>query len=676
MLRAQLTGYKTIPKALQAAQRSKALLIFLALSTLLGFAFAQTVQIGNGNLLRQGLPIKPYFDYSYSQQLYYATEIGSPGLITGISFQYDVHDSYYYQNNCQFRVWMTSSPRTAFSTWMDPDSLSLVFQGHVSQSAYSGGLPGTGWMYIALDTPFDYTQQSNLIIAVKEESPGRGNTSDDFFCTSHPAARGITCSALEDFAIGEFPANSTYVRQAHANLRLHMISTQMTPIQPSPAHNAINVPLDTGFSWLSVASSFDFYFGSQPNQLQLLQSNLTQPSFSLSEPLQMLQRYYWQVVAHHDGNTYTGDVWSFFTCGEQIDPPQNFQAWFQDGSVHLSWNPPQIGNACEYLIYKDELLVANTSQYSYIDSDVIPGNTYSYYLKARNQQNQLSDPTPTLQVSVPYIDPNCIIFQDFEAMPLWSSEIPGWTVLDLDGSLTWQWENYSFPHSGEPCGWMVFSPSFTTPPHNFLEAYSGIKMLMSPDATNPPDNNWLISPSVYLGVNPSVGFWARSLTDHYGLERLKVLISTGGTDPGNFTTLHSTPWLNIPAAWTYYEYDLSAYQNQSVRLAWQAVSNDAMALFLDDIEIKGTGGYVGNCDELTPAARLRVSPNPSTGEFSIQGIKGRYELTIYDIKGRKIHRSTQQEGSKNRHPKLANGIYIVQVKQADLCLTAKLVICK
>jgi hypothetical protein len=101
-----------------------------------------------------------------------------------------------------------------------------------------------------------------------------------------------------------------------------------------------------------------------------------------------------------------------------------------------------------------------------------------------------------------------------------------------------------------------------------------------------------------------------------------------------------------------------------------------MALFLDDIEIRGTGGYVANSDELAPVARLCVSPNPSRGDFAIQGIKGRYELKIYDIKGRKVHQSIQDENSNPKQLKLASGIYIVQVKQADLCQTAKLVICK
>ncbi|HAN40796.1 MAG TPA: hypothetical protein DCQ12_02600, partial [Candidatus Cloacimonas sp.] len=81
-------------------------------------------------------------------------------------------------------------------------------------------------------------------------------------------------------------------------------------------------------------------------------------------------------------------------------------------------------------------------------------------------------------------------------------------------------------------------------------------------------------------------------------------------------------------------------------------------------------------DELAPPVKLCISPNPSRGDFTIRGIKGRYELKIYDIKGRKVHQSIQHESSKHQHPKLANGIYIVQIRQADSSHTAKLVICK
>lgn len=651
-------------------------LFITAFAILITAALGQTIQIGSGSLLRQGLPLKPYLHYSYSQQIYYASEIGNPGLITGISFEYDVHSTAYYQNNCQIRVWMACTPRSELNSWMDTDSLSLVFDGQLSRAAYSEGLPGTGWMHIEFDTAFDYSLQSNLLIAVKEDSPGRGNTQDDFFCTPHPSNRSMACADIEDFAIGDFPPSSTTVRQAYANLRLQMISSQVTPILPSPAHNSTDVPLDSAFSWTSTADSFDFYLGSHPDQLELIQSNILHTSYNLSEPLQMLSTYYWQVLGHQNGNVYPSEIWCFISCGEALDPPQDFQAWHQNDSVHLSWNPPMIGNPCEYLIYKNGLLGAATSSCTYIDYSVNPGNTYSYFIKARNQHNQLSAPTPALSVTIPYNDPNQILFQDFEALPLWSSEIPGWIILDLDQSPTWHWNEYDFPNAGQACGWMVFSPAFTSPPHNFLNAHSGQKMLISPDALNPPDNNWLISPSIYLGVNPSLSFWARSFTDVYGLERLKVLVSTSEAEPNSFIPLHGSPWLNIPATWTLYEYDLGAFQNQNVRLAWQAISNDAMALFLDDIEIRGTNGYISTPEELAPTAKFCISPNPSKGAFEIQGIKGQYELSVYDIKGRKLHQSMQQEGSSLAHLQLSNGVYILKIKQQGSSHHARLVICK
>ncbi len=648
--------------------------LFLLLT---GFGIhAQTIQIGSGNLLRQGLPLKPVLHYSYSQQIYYASEIGISGLITGISFQYDVHSADYYANNCAIRVWMGHTSNSQIDTWISADSLELVFEGIVPISAYSAGLPGTGWMHLNLDSPFEYSTMENLVIATKEDSPGRGNTQDDFFCTAQVMTRAISCSATNDFEIGDFPVVGTFLRQALANLRIEIVSSPLLPSLPEPANAAMDVSLEPVFSWLSVAQDFDFYFGTDAAQMQLVQAHISSNSFQLSEPLEMMQRYYWRVLAHHGGESFWGELWWFETSGQDIGPPKNFQAWYEEPGIALHWEAPEIGEPSVYLIYKDNALLTSVNTCDYMDYEVYPGATYSYYIKASNSFNQHSEPTATLCVTVPYNDPNRIIWQDFESLQPWSRQIPNWIIWDLDNSPTWAWENYCFPHEGEACGWMVFSPNFTTPPHHFMPAHSGQMMLMSPDAINPPDDNWLISPSVFLGYNPFLKFWARSATDDYGLERLRVLISTGDLEPSSFTALHAVPWLNVPAAWTLYEYDLSAYQNQNVRLAWQAISNDALALFLDDIEIRGNQGHVQNEDELAPALSLSVHPNPCKGSFKIHGIQGEGELKIYDIKGRLVQQGLYQGKEITLQANLASGIYWLQIKQAGVAKTMRLVLCK
>lgn len=198
--------------------------------------------------------------------------------------------------------------------------------------------------------------------------------------------------------------------------------------------------------------------------------------------------------------------------------------------------------------------------------------------------------------------------------------------------------------------------------------------MMSPDATIPPDNNWLISQPIYLGSAPCLIFWARSATSDYGLERLRVLISTSGSDPASFISLHTQAWLAVPAAWTQYQYDLNPWQNQTVRLAWQAVSVDAMALFLDDVSVRGEGGYTASDDPLTPAPVLKLWPNPSSGSFKLSLGGSDFDLGIYDIRGRRIYLGKNLNSFDGSHLNLPSGIYILKTSMQGRGHTARLVV--
>ena len=85
-------------------------------------------------------------------------------------------------------------------------------------------------------------------------------------------------------------------------------------------------------------------------------------------------------------------------------------------------------------------------------------------------------------------------------------------------------------------------------------------------------------------------FWARSHTNQYGLERFKVGVcgSTNGTF-ASYLAGSANTYVEAPIEWTKYEYDLSAYAGQTVKLAINCVSADAFALFIDDIYIGNSG---------------------------------------------------------------------------------------
>ena len=654
----------------------KRLALLLALLALALNSQGELVQIGSGSLVNQGLPIEPLSIYGYSQQLYLASEIGGAGPITELSFQYSVDYNEFYERNKALKIWLGHTQRNQITAWVPVDSLSLYCDAIVPLTAFSGGLPGQGWMSITLDDPFLYDGSSNLLIAVLEDSPGHSGSTDEFLNSASTTSRGIVCRSEVPLDPNNLPASGVYVRQAFPNLRLEIAITHLTPYLPSPANAAELVPIDTSFDWSSDAGLFDFWFGTGPDDLVLVQSGLAESAFFFTEPLGLLSTYYWQVIGWHEGLSYPSPVWSFSTAGELLSPPQNFQAWWQDNEVRMSWEAPISGTVQDYLVFRNEQQLGICQATVYQDPNVAQGAVYVYYVKARNSLGQTSLPSNSGSVHIPSTEPNLILWKDFETEALWSSEIPGWTILDLDGSPTWSWDFVDFPNEGTACGWMVFAPGLTVPPLSEFQAHSGARMLMAPDALNPPDDNWLISQPLYLGAGPSLSFWARSATADYGLERLRVLISSTGSEPADFLPLHTQAWLAVPAAWTQYQYDLTAWAGQTVRFAWQSVSVDAMALFLDDLKFYGEGGYTASDDPVVAVPCFRIWPNPSRGVFKVTLEGDEFDLCVYDIRGRKIcsHKALREfDGSALD---LASGIYILKASQRGKSYTARLVIIK
>ncbi|MDP2173310.1 MAG: choice-of-anchor J domain-containing protein [Candidatus Cloacimonadaceae bacterium] len=638
---------------------------------------AEIVQIGSGTLINQSLPLEAFNLHSYSQQLYLASEIGSGGMIHSISFQYSIVSTAFFEANRELIIWFGHTERSFINSWIPQDSLFIVYNGQLQIADFSSPLPGQGWLTIILPQAFSYDGTRNLIIAVHENSPGSASNADEFYCSGSPLTRGIVWRGSTNVVPGNIPPTGVYLRQAFPNLRLNINIVNFTPHQPLPANNAFNVPTDTGFSWQSDCASFDLWFGSHPDSLSCLVQNHQGHSWNLPEPLMLLRNYFWRVVGHAGGESYPSPLWSFTTVGEALGAPQNLSAYYNGSQVRLSWSAPTTGTVVNYRVLRNGVQIGESTSTLYFDAAVTGGNTYIYQVKAVNHLGQVSAPSNTASVTIPSEIPNLILSEGFEQCESFSASIPGWQNLDLDGSLTWQWDNIDFPNEGSTTGWITFSPSQTVPPLTYSPPHGGLQMLMAMSALSPPNNDWLISRRLYLGNNPMLKFWARSYTADFGLERLKVLISTSSPTPQSFSTLNTGVYISVPTQWTEYSFNLSAWQNQSVHLAWQSVSWDAFALFLDDIQITGEGGYVSISDELAPSVLPKIYPNPSRGGFSIKHPQ-LFDLAIYDLRGRLIFKSANlmDFNSLEHDMKLSSGIYPVLIRSGNTSAIQKLVILK
>jgi hypothetical protein len=176
-------------------------------------------------------------------------------------------------------------------------------------------------------------------------------------------------------------------------------------------------------------------------------------------------------------------------------------------------------------------------------------------------------------------------FWDFESYDAWTTDIAPWTNQDLDGLGLYGVSAFDYPGSGEPAAWRVFNFSAAGSPEGW-EPYSGDNFVFSMAAVPDGDqgnDDWLISDAFDIEDGYELSFYARSITDAYGLERLIVTVVNTADDEE--TVLTAEPYAEVPTDWTNYKWDLSNWAGESIKVKIGCVSYDAYALFVDDFEI-------------------------------------------------------------------------------------------
>lgn len=161
------------------------------------------------------------------------------------------------------------------------------------------------------------------------------------------------------------------------------------------------------------------------------------------------------------------------------------------------------------------------------------------------------------------------------------------TTLDKDGLETYGVDGLEFPNSGYVGSFIVGNDEKTTPAsQGFFVAHSGKKLGACMSARKSPgtpeNDDWLITPLLPVRDSAYFSFYATSYSTRYGKERLEVYY-IDGTDT---VRVSGSKYLEIPAEWTLYGYGIGASVADSVKWAVRCVSSDALALFVDDLQVK------------------------------------------------------------------------------------------
>ncbi len=205
--------------------------------------------------------------------------------------------------------------------------------------------------------------------------------------------------------------------------------------------------------------------------------------------------------------------------------------------------------------------------------------------------------------------PPIIWRENFECYePFISENIGDWIIYDIDGLATYSSAAMDFPSETYSGAGFIYNQALATATNDpntnpqepsWWETYEGNQGLYFiscvPSGSVTQNNDWMISPEISL-VNiesPTLRFMAKTLKDDWGLERFRVAIGNS-TNYNEFTVISEGAYLEAPTDWTLYEFDLSTYEGQNIRVGINYVSDDNFVLQMDEFVVEGTLGLNDN----------------------------------------------------------------------------------
>lgn len=174
-------------------QWSKAIAMLPVLIMLQFVAFGQiTVQVGSGTATNSYLPMYYLYGYNYTQTIYTAQELMGGGMYSSgeiTKIRYKPTSNANTNNWKDWEVYIGNTTQTTFSSntnWITVGNMTQVFDGVLPANVVSNT-----WMEINLTTSFVWDGTSNLVVAIREKTPGWGGSPSWSSYSATGSNRGI-----------------------------------------------------------------------------------------------------------------------------------------------------------------------------------------------------------------------------------------------------------------------------------------------------------------------------------------------------------------------------------------------------------------------------------------------------------------------------------------------------
>ena len=121
------------------------------------------VSVGNGTTTNYYIPVNNYYRYTFSEQIFLASEMNGAGTINNISFDYAYSSA--TSSKTDVDIYLKHTTQSTFSSssdFIDTTGAQLVYHGHLNCHQ--------GWNTFNFTTPFQYNGTDNLVLIVDDNS--------------------------------------------------------------------------------------------------------------------------------------------------------------------------------------------------------------------------------------------------------------------------------------------------------------------------------------------------------------------------------------------------------------------------------------------------------------------------------------------------------------------------
>ena len=135
------------------------------------------IAIGEGTTTNYYIPVNNYYNYTYSQQIFLASEMSGPTTINSVSFYYSYSSPSTDKTNVTIYLGHTTkSEFSGTSDYIQPTGLQQVYTGNLNCQQ--------GWNTFTFTTPFPYNGTDNLVLVVDDNSGDYNGSSYTFYVHS------------------------------------------------------------------------------------------------------------------------------------------------------------------------------------------------------------------------------------------------------------------------------------------------------------------------------------------------------------------------------------------------------------------------------------------------------------------------------------------------------------